>query len=152
MQKSIYRIVVMNQFNSECYILIQNEIGVRHRHIMYKRLYHYLWDKCPGCELEMSKIIFQYIKPKNEWCKFGLWFQVNNFRICVGKNGLGHLMAHIDTVPSLLNIYHLLLGPQLIPLTPAVFYAYQLILFFFGSVQTKFLSRFLTKIEPYPYR
>ncbi len=30
----------------------------------FKWLYHYLWDKCPGCELEMLKIIFQHFKPK----------------------------------------------------------------------------------------
>ena len=29
-----------------------------------KRLYHYLWDRCPGCELEMSKIDFQHFEPK----------------------------------------------------------------------------------------
>ncbi len=33
-------------------------------HIGRKRLYHYLWDSCPGCELEMSKINFQHFEPK----------------------------------------------------------------------------------------
>ena len=33
-----------------------------------KRLWHYLWDRCPGCELEMSKINFQHFKPKMSVC------------------------------------------------------------------------------------
>ncbi len=35
-----------------------------------KRLYQYLWDKCPGCELEMSKIIFQHFKVGSMRCWF----------------------------------------------------------------------------------
>ncbi len=43
------------------------------RLVPYKRLYQYLWKECPGCELEMSKIIW----------------------ICVRKKDLGHITTYL---------------------------------------------------------
>ncbi len=31
-------------------------------------------------------------------CHMLVWFQVNNFRIRIGKKDLGHIMTHNDTV------------------------------------------------------
>ena len=50
-----------------------------------------------GCELEMSKTNFKHFMPKMSDHML-VWFQVNNFRIRVGKKGLGHIMTHNDTV------------------------------------------------------
>ena len=67
--------------------ILKNQVERKSKSLR-KRLHHYLRKKCPDCELDMSKIIFQHFKQKMLF-----WFQVNNCRIRVGKKDLGHIMT-----------------------------------------------------------
>ena len=56
MQNPIYSIVVINQFNSEHYILIQNEIYVKREALFFKRELFGMTSKVRGNSLSVIRL------------------------------------------------------------------------------------------------